>query len=129
MTQQVCNGALIECSFGEAPSELVVLPVRRVLTQDEPAATIMDHVPEVNITGFGMCSSLANPEVAAATAKNEGVLTPMPCVPVVPAPWAPGAPTVLIGSIPALDYPSKCLCTWAGVISVVQPGQLTVEVP
>jgi hypothetical protein len=82
-----------------------------------------------NILPFGMCQSMSNPEVAAATAAALGVLTPMPCVPVIPAPWAPGAPTVLIANMPALDNSSKLTCAWGGVIQVVAPGQATTMVP
>ena len=78
---QVCAGAMMMCSFGVAPSSLVVLPVNRTMT-GAPAANIMDNKPMVNIPPFGMCSSPANPMVAAATAAALGVLTPMPCIPV-----------------------------------------------
>ncbi len=128
MALQVCSGATLKCSFGVAPSSLVVLPVNRVLT-GTPDANIMDNKPMVNIMPFGMCSSLANPTVASATAAASGVLTPMPCIPVIPAPWAPGSPTVLIANIPALNNTSKLMCTWAGVIEVVYPGQSTVFIP
>ena len=74
-------GATLQCSFGVAPSTLVVLPVNRVLCEGPLAANIMDHVPLVNIMPFGMCTSPANPQVAAATAAALGVPTPMPCVP------------------------------------------------
>ena len=121
-------GAILQCSFGVAPSSLVVLPLNRVLT-GTPAANIMDNKPVVNVPPFGMCSSPANPTVAAATAAALGVLTPMPCVPVTPAPWAPGAPTVLIANMPALDNNSKLMCTWGGVIQINSPGQATVEIP
>ncbi len=123
MGMQVGMGATMMCTFGLAPSTLVVLPANRVLVNNIPAANIMDHIPIVNIPPFGMCQSLANPTVAAATAAALGVLTPMPCVPVVPAPWAPGSPNVLIGNMPALNNESKCICAWAGVISILTPGQ------
>jgi hypothetical protein len=128
MSQQVIAGAVIECSFGVAPGELVVLPINRVLVET-PAATIMDHLPLVNILPFGLCSSPMNPEVIAATAAALGVPTPMPCVPVTPAPWAPGSPTVLIGGVPALNTESMCECAWGGVIAVTFPGQITTEIP
>jgi hypothetical protein len=118
----------MQCSFGAAPSSLVVLPVNRVLTQT-PDANIMDHIPIANVAPFGVCSSLANPTVAAATTAALGVLTPMPCVPVLPAPWIAGAPTVLIANMPALDNQSKLMCAWGGVIQFVTPGQGTVMVP
>ncbi len=126
MANLVCMGAMMQCSFGVAPSSLVVLPQNQVLTGGPPAATIMDGKPIVNVPPFGMCSSIANPTVAAATAAALGVLTPMPCVPVTPAPWAPGVPTVLIGNMPALDAQSTLTCTWGGVIQITSPGQTTV---
>ena len=126
MGQQVCMGAQMQCSFGVAPSSLVVLPMNRVTINHMPAANIMDQKPLVNILPFGMCSSIANPTVASATAANLGVLTPMPCIPVIPAPWTPGNPTVLIGKMPVINNTSKCFCAYAGVISITNPGQQTV---
>jgi hypothetical protein len=128
MANLVCMGAMISCSFGAAPGTLVVLPTNKVLT-GMPAATIMDHVPMLNILPFGMCSSPANPMVAAATAAALGVLTPMPCVPMTSAPWVPGSPTVLIANFPALNNSSKLMCTWAGIISISMAGQFTTAVP
>jgi hypothetical protein len=128
MAFQVCMGAMLQCSFGAAPATLVVLPANAVLTST-PAATIMDNKPVVNIPPFGMCSSPSNPTVIAATAAALGVLTPMPCVPVLPAPWVPGSPTVLIGKMPSLNNSSKVMCAWAGVIQIANPGQSTVMVP
>lgn len=125
---QVCMGASMICSFGTAPSTLVVPPVNRTLT-GTPAATIMDNKPLVNIPTFGMCSAPTNPAVATATAAAAGVLTPVPCVPATTAPWVPGAPTVLIGNFPALDSTSIVMCNWLGVIQITSPGQGTVQVP
>lgn len=129
MPMQVCMGACMMCTFGMAPSSLVVLPTNRVLTDEVPDANIMDHIPLVNIMPFGMCMSLANPMVAAATAAAMGVLTPMPCIPATVAPWVPGAPTVMLGDMPTLDNTSILTCIWAGVITFVTPGEFTVMVP
>ena len=129
MGQQVCMGALMQCSFGMAPSSLVVLPVNKVITSNMPAANIMDHKPLVNIMPFGACQSLANPMVAGATAAALGVLTPMPCIPMTMAPWAPGSPTVLLANMPTLNNSSKLMCNWAGVISINMAGQVTHLVP
>jgi hypothetical protein len=129
MAMQVCMGASMMCSFGAAPSSLVVLPINRTFTNEVPDANIMDHIPMENIMPFGVCTTVSNPEVAAATAAALGVLTPMPCIPVTPAPWVPGAPTVLLGNEPTLDDSSKLMCAWGGVITFETPGEFTVEVP
>ena len=129
MFMHVVNGAQLQCSFGAAPSNLVVLPTNREKIANQFAANIMDHVPMVSIIPFGMCSSLANPTTASATSAAMGVLTPTPCIPVVPPPWTPGSPTVLVANQPALNNPAKCMCAYAGVISIVTPGQTTAETP
>src|SRR5512143_3446431 len=107
MPMHVCNGAQLMCSFGLAPSNLVVLPTHLTFTSNQPAANINDHIPLVNIMPFGNCTTVSNPTVAAATAAALGVLTPMPCVPATPSPWITGAPTVIEDNMPALDNTSK----------------------
>ncbi len=129
MPLQSCMGAQLTCSFGVAPSALVVLPKNMVFTDQVPDANIMDHIPMTNIMPFGMCSSIANPTVASATTAALGVLTPMPCVPNTPAPWVTGAPTVLLANFPTLDNVSKLMCMWGGVIQFTTAGETTVMVP
>lgn len=129
MAKQVVMGAMMQCSFGVAPSSLIVLPVNRVMVENMPAANIMDFKPVVNIPPFGMCSAPANPAFIAATSAALGVPTPVPCVPVTAAPWAPGSPTVMIANMPALNNMSKCMCTWAGVISITNPGTMKTDIP
>ena len=126
MGVQVVMGAMLQCSFGAAPASLVVLPANKVLA-GTPAANILDNKPVVNVPPFGVCSSPANPTVAAATAAALGVLTPMPCVPVTAAPWAPGSTKVTVGKMPAVDSTCKLMCNWGGVIQVVSPGQVKVN--
>lgn len=125
----VCTGAMLSCSFGVAPSALSVLPQNRVMSTVMPAANIMDNKPFLNVLPFGMCNSMANPMVIAATAAALGVMTPMPCIPVTAAPWLPGSPTILIGNMPALNQDSKLMCNWGGVISIMNPGQVAVQLP
>ena len=129
MPMQVCMGATMQCSFGMAPSSLVVLPTKMTYTDQVPDANIMDHAPMVNIMPFGMCTSLLNPTVASATAAAMGALTPMPCIPNTPAPWVTGAPNVLLANAPTLDNMSTLMCVWGGIIQFVTPGEFTVEVP
>jgi hypothetical protein len=122
MGQNAVAGAMLACSFGLAPSTLVPKGTSKVMIEGRPAATIMDNIGGANIPPFGMCSSLANPTVAAATSAALGVLTPMPCVPLVPGPWAPGAIKTMLGNQPALVSGSMCQCAYGGVIQMTMPG-------
>ena len=128
MPQATVATAQLMCTMGVAPGVLQVLPVNRVQCGKQIAANIMDSAPMVNIMPFGMCMSPANPTVAAATAAALGVLTPMPCIPNTPAPWAPGSPTVTLGGLPMLNNTSTCNCLWGGVISIVMPGQVQTDI-
>ena len=125
MANPVVSTALCTCSFGVAPMPLTVSSQQTVMMGSLPAATIMDNV----CTTFGMCSSLANPTVASATAAALGALTPMPCVPVVPAPWSPGCPTVMVCGKPLLNNTSKLMCAYGGVIQVTTTPAMTIQVP
>ncbi len=120
---------MTQCTFGAAPGSLNVLPLNKVMVGGPPGGNIMDNKPMVNVAPFGVCMSLANPTVAAATAAALGVLTPMPCIPNTAAPWVVGAPTVMLANMPALNDSSMLMCNWGGVIKVVVPGQFTLMVP
>jgi hypothetical protein len=122
MGQCAVTGGMMQCSFGLAPATLNALPTPRVVIEGRPAAVVTSTATGVNIPPFGMCSSLANPTVAAATSAALGVLTPMPCVPAVVSPWAPGAPRTTIGGVPALVSGSTCTCAYGGVITLTMPG-------
>jgi hypothetical protein len=128
MPKQVVTGALMTCSFGAAPSTFVATP-RPVMSSYMTVGIITDNIPIANISPFGMCTSLANPSVAAATSAALGVLTPMPCIPNTPSPWTPGSPTHIVTGIPALNDTCKLMCLWAGVISITYPGQVTEDIP
>jgi len=129
MPFHVCNGATLTCTMGLAPSTLVVLPLHMCMTSNQPAANINDHVALANIMPFGMCTSVLNPATAAATAAALGVLTPGPCLPNTPAPWAAGSPTVMLDNMPALNKSSMLQCVAGGTISVVMEGEVTHQIP
>lgn len=129
MAQCACAAGMLQCTFGMTPSAFMVLPDKMILTENKPMANIMDNKPLVNILPFGMCQSLANPTVAAATAAAFGVLTPMPCVPVTTAPWAPGCPTVLVKNMPGLTNNCKLVCNWGGVIQFQNAGTTKIQMP
>ena len=123
MGQLVVGGAIAMCSFGTAPGNLQPTSQVRCLAEGRPAATIQDSAM-VNITPFGMCTTLSNPQVAAATAAAMGVLTPQPCMLVPAGGWIPTKPNVLIGGKPCLTSESKLMCSYGGCISITSPGQL-----
>jgi Domain of unknown function (DUF4280) len=126
----VVANAVLSCSFGVAPGTLSVVPSGPEVMQaaGQLIATVMDFKPNVNIAPFGMCTTLSNPQVAAATSAAQGVLTPQPCIPMTTSPWTPGASTMTLGGMKVLTDPSTCACAWGGQITVVQPGQQTIKV-
>lgn len=124
MAELLTTGCLLKCSQGSAPMPFVALPLPgKPVVMGLPTATIMEIAPLANIPSFVMCKSLANPQVAAATSAAQGSLTPMPCVPVVPAPWAPPSAILSYAGMPLATIQSKCLCTWAGEIAVQQAAE------
>ncbi len=129
MPLMVCTGATLQCSFGLAPGTFNATGVCRVNAMNKPAGTFMDNIPMTNVMPFGNCTSLANPTVSAATTAAQGVLTPMPCIPILPAGWVPGSPTVTLGGKQALNMNCNVTCQWGGIIQIINPGQTSVNVP
>ncbi len=127
MPKLTINGATLQCNQGTATSTFTVLPTNTTDGDEQPAGTVMDFKPMLNVLPFGMCQTPANPQVAAATAAAMGTLTPQPCIPVTTTPWSPGASVVTIQGMKALSDDSKCTCTWTGSIAITNPGT-TIEV-
>ena len=125
MAAPLVQTAVCTCSFGAAPATLMVSSQQTVKMCGMTAATIMDN----KFPTFGMCSNPANPTVASATAAALGVLTPMPCVPLTIAPWAPGSPTVLVCGKPVANNSCKLICGYGGVIQPTMTPAMTVKVP
>lgn len=130
MGEFVVNGAQIKCSQAMPPGKgvLTVLPTGMVDAGNLPVATIMDYKPLANIPTFGACNSSTNPAVIAATSAALGVHTPAPCVPATTSPWSPGSSKTTVGKLPALTKDSKCMCMWAGQITVESEGQTKASV-
>ena len=121
----VTQGAMLQCSFGMSPCSLIVIVPTRPMCMNMLMAVTTDF-SITNIPTFGRCQSMANPTVASATSAAMGVLTPMPCVPVISAPWSPGSSQVKVGGIAALTNNSKCMCSYGGNISITNPGNTAV---
>ena len=127
MPKLVVAGAKLQCPMGTAPASLALLP-SPVQGADQIAADVQATAPQVNIPPFGMCQSMSNPQVAAATAAAQGVLTPQPCMPATAGPWTPGSSLVTLGGKAALTADSKCTCSFGGQISITDPGQTLIDV-
>ncbi len=124
MGQLVTTGATLMCTMAAGVGTLNVTSQQMVLADGKPVATIQDAASMSNISSFGMCTSLANPQVAAATAAALGVLTPQPCIPQPTGTWIPTQSTVLADGKPCLTNDCKTMCAYAGSISIAVPGQL-----
>lgn len=129
MTFAVISGATAECTCGTTPGELIADYDTGALVSGSIVLTIDMIVAEVNISSFGECDSLLNPEVVSATAAAEGVLTPMPCIPVVVDPWTPGSLTASQTGIGYVNDESVCTCSYGGVISIVDTLGVEMEIP
>ena len=125
----VVTGAIMTCTFGMAPSSFMASPGRTEMLSNVPKGNIMDFAPMVNIMPFGMCNTLSNPTVAAATSAAMGVLTPMPCIPAITSPWIPGNPQVFVQGQPALMRSNCNVCMWGGQISFTTDGQTPCPPP
>ena len=113
MPRLVGNGATLTCTFGGAPCTLVVLP-RATRSEKGDLAVVSDHQP-TNIAGFAVCMSPTHPVVASTGA-------PVPCQPVIPAPWVPGLVYGTYEQDTLLTASSVCTCVHAGVIQVADPN-------
>lgn len=105
--------AMVECAVGAGPRPLTV--VGTTIIGEMIAGNIMTTIPYAEIPSFSVCSILAAATMGAKTA----------CVPAV-AMWTPGAPTLLIGGMCALDNMSVLACAEGGAITVSFPGQVQV---
>lgn len=123
----VVAGAACLCTMGTAPGQLNPTNQMAIRIGGKPAASIADAAPISNVGSCGMCTSLANPAVAAATAAALGVLTPQPCVPSPVGTWVcPGK--VRVAGKPVLTSEGKLTCAYGGTISIMNPGQMTTKI-
>ena len=113
MPLAVVNGAMLQCTCGDAPTPLTVTSQVQSKIEGQLVATIMDFAPTTNIKPFGTCKTL--------TAAASG--TPTPCVPATTQPWSPGSSSICkIGGFPGLLSTDKLACTVGGMISITDAG-------
>jgi len=127
MSLVVVSGASCQCTFGLAPSCFSATTAVKERVDGKIVGTVMDGAPVQNIRPFGLCITLSNPAVAAATAAALGVLTPQPCVPVTQK-WSGPAATYRADGQSVIVQTSTCSCAYGGVITVSNPGQTKLDV-
>lgn len=127
MGQIVVTGGTAMCPFGAMAGMISAGVQKKVLIEGKPVVTIADFNAQC-ITPFGMCSSLGNPAVQAATTAALGVLTPQPCTLMPAGTWKPVKATVLVGGSPVLTNECQGQCMYGGCITINNPGQSKVIV-
>ena len=149
MANPVVNGSMIKCSMAcslppgapvpKAPSYLpgppasfMVPPSNKVMSGNQPIATIMDN----QILPFQMsCMSQSNPKVqiasqtATAAAAGTPMFVPAPCTPTIAGPWSTGCQNCMIAKNNLLNNTSKLTCSMGGTIEVVSTPAMKVKVP
>jgi hypothetical protein len=114
----IVQGAQLKCSIGIAPSTFSVSPSHDVAGDARERQQRRRLYPDANVASLGMCQSMSNPQVSAATSAALGVLTPQPCQPVLAQAWSPGSTSVTAADRPALHDGCTCACQWGRTISV-----------
>lgn len=104
----VSKGAILSCSFGTSESELKVPVSHGPSLQGRNQANVKDHVGNVNIMPFGMC-----------TKKDP----PIPCSPSVSLTWINGKKDYKLGGEMALINTCVACCMQGGIIKIIQSGQ------
>ena len=130
----ICTeNAIMTCAMGTVFSKLRIIdPTRKTILGKCPknrCAVVTDCVPGVNFDGFGPCWNILNPlvlelTIAASLAAGTFVLTPAPCLgTMMPSPWMPLAPNVLVDKKPVLLDKSLSNCWGLGFITFQECGQ------
>jgi hypothetical protein len=113
---QVCMGAVISAASRGA-EHVGGAPLNRTLT-GTPAANILDGKAVGERAALRDVHVIGQPDGGGGNGGGAlGVLTPMPCMPVTPAPWVVGSPTVLLGTCRPHDS-AKLICLWGGHLVV-----------
>lgn len=127
MSIPVAAGASCVCTMGTAPGQINPTNQPVIRFEGKPVASVADAAPMSNIAPCGLCTSMGNPTVQAATAAAMGVLTPQPCTPAPTGGWTCGG-KVRVGGKLVLTNDGQLTCSYGGTITIVNPGQTTVQI-
>ena len=106
----------LRCNFGSCSSQMYIWG--NLNNNKEFIENISGNKPTGNIMSFGMCSSLSNPTVCAATACSLGFLSPQPCVANIAFPWMSSQNGTVVKSDLPIDENSKTYCSYGGQITI-----------
>lgn len=119
----IVDGAVVHCSCGSQSGLFRAPADRNIQINKKTQGNILDFQPQTNISSFGLCSNLSNPQVISANKGNNGDLIPQPCCPSISMPWINGKNNVYVGQAQALMSCSTNMCMWGGSISFTTDGQ------
>lgn len=135
MAADVRSGATLVCSMGTGAGKLIAQPRIPVpfnpkidKVDPKPIALATDTTAMVNIVPMGMCRSMSNPMVAAATGSNRGTLTMQPCIPMPVGTWQGFTPPkfengkMTNNGKGTVNMGCQLTCSWAGVIRPTSMG-------
>ena len=63
MAKVVVNLGVLQCTMGDAPVPITILPANKVMGCNQPMGNIMDHKPAVNIMPFGTVNEVREAEL------------------------------------------------------------------
>jgi hypothetical protein len=106
----VVDGATCVCTFGTSANHLKGgACVDAATTGGDPTST--NITDRTFYATFGFCLAPGKPPFT------------VPCKPVTPSPWAPGATQAWVGGAPGLVQTDVLLCSKGGLISITNAGQ------
>lgn len=126
MERIVLQGDLCRCANGTQPCPLNVSNRKRMVVNGKAIALRTD-ASTVNLSGFGYCNNLGNPIVMEATMAAQGVLTPMPCVPMLKGVWDRTVERLKIDGQQAVGESSTTMCAYGGSISISLVGERGIK--
>lgn len=124
----VVKGASLKCDQGSGSCTLTAMRMMPgVKIEGNDVAVSADILP-LNVSGFIMCKSTANPQVAAIISSTQGATKEFACLPVPAGEWADPSALLTVGGTAVITEKSTLKCAWAGTIKVEKPGQELVTV-
>jgi hypothetical protein len=122
----VVSGFKLKCNFGSMDATVNIPAAGVGCSGKEYVKTPADVIPFMSVN-CGMCKSMMNPQVAAATAAAMGTLVQQPCMkPVLALPI--GAQKTEAYGMPVATKMTPMICPFGGKLEMTDPGQKDITV-